>query len=421
MQTDLTTAEQVGRERDEASDLYYQQNRMLASLAHDMRSPIGVILAAAQMAGMTNLKEEKRARSLALIQDSARQMQALVQDMFDLSRLQMGELEFSVLRFQLRDLLESVTGGQSLLAQRKGVTVSLWIDPKCRGSLQGDPGRLRQVIENLVTNALKFTHSGSIEVGVQLVKEHDNIAELKFAVKDSGIGIDPGQLDSIFEPFKQAHSGVSKAVGGAGLGLSICRHIVQKMGGRIWAESQPGQGSTFHFTVMIECVDDFSVIQEVDLTGLRVLIADEDPVSRSFIEEALLRHKMTPVLAESGTQAVAMLEEAAQRGAPYSFAVFDLNVGGGEGFLMIEQLRPELRRQSTILTTTALGQRGDAARCQELCVKAYLTHPIARDELEGVIRLCLQYPENEAPGLITRHMLREMNLKKEAEKQEHDS
>ena len=391
---------------DEVSDLYSRQNRMLAQLAHDMRSPLGVILAASQMAAFPNIKEEKRNRSLTLVQDSARQLQSLIQDIFDLSRLQLGSMDFSDIRFQLRDLLENIIAGQALLAQSKGVKVILWLGPDCPSWLRGDPGRLRQVVQNLLSNAVKFTPNGSVEVFVDALGQAEaGVATLQFAVQDSGVGISDEDVGKIFEPFQQAHKAVRGTYGGTGLGLAICRHIVEKMGGKIWVESQPGRGSTFKFTAKLAVAQDLAEATDIDLTGQRVVVADEDPTSRAQTEEKLLRLKMVPVLAESGTEAVAALTEAATHGSPFPFAIFDLNIGGGEGFFIIDQIPPDVRSQTSIIAITAVGQRGDGVRCQEVSIKAYLTTPVTELEFEQVIRLLSGADHNL--GLITRHVLRE--------------
>lgn len=415
MDCDLEPADQENeierlRQRiEEVTALCDSQNRMLASLTHDMRSPLGVILVASQMAALPNTSDEKRRRKLTLVEDSARQLQGMIQDIFDLSRLQLGEIEFTNMQFVLRDLLENLIEGQALLAKKKGIEMKLWIGPGCPTGVMGDPGRLRQVLQNLLTNAVKFTHSGTVSAEMEVLSSTSRDVELRFSIVDSGIGIEADALDKIFKPFQQAHQSVVRQYGGTGLGLSICRHMVEQMGGRIWVESQLGKGSSFRFTVRLKLAEESSATSEIDLTGLRVLVADEDSGSRARTEETLLGLKMVPVLADSGPQAVALLQEAAAHSAPFPMALFDLSLGGGDGFFVLEQIPPEVRAKTNIAVTTSLGQRGDAARCLELSLRAYLTHPVTEEELGQTARLCLSTPSDEVHqlGLITRHVLRE--------------
>jgi CheY-like chemotaxis protein len=278
----------------------------------------------------------------------------------------------------------------------------------------GDPTRVRQVIVNLLGNAIKFTERGEVVLHVEMGQTQDRHVLLHFAIRDTGIGIAEDKQKLIFEAFAQADSSPSRNYGGTGLGLTISSRLVEMMGGRIWLESKPGQGSTFHFTITFELPQALMERRErkleVSLASIPVLVVDDNPTNRRILEATLLQWGMKPTLAESGLKALTALRQAKEAGNRSMLLLLDAQMPGMDGFSLMEKIRqdPELPT-ATVMMLTSGGQRGDAARCRELGISAYLTKPVRQWELQEAILsvLGMEQQKDDSVRLLTRHTLRQ--------------
>jgi two-component system, sensor histidine kinase and response regulator len=300
----------------------------------------------------------------------------------------------------------------ALRAHQKGLELIVDVDAVVPHTVRGDPGRLRQILVNLLGNAVKFTHQGEVVLRVltEAVTPRDVI--LHFSIRDTGVGIPLDRQQSVFEAFTQADGSVTRTYGGTGLGLTISSQLVRLMGGRLWLESETGRGSTFHFTASFALVNAamVTVPDEVELRDLRILIVDDNATNRRLLKEMLIGWRMVPTLAASVSEALAALRVAQESGWPFPVVVTDVQMPDVDGFTLAQAIKqdPATAGVAVVLLTSA-GQPGDAARCRELGVAAYLTKPIKRSELRSALLLALSVrpAEQDPPALVTRHSLRE--------------
>jgi two-component system sensor histidine kinase/response regulator len=286
------------------------------------------------------------------------------------------------------------------------------VQPDVRESLIGDPSRLRQILVNLVGNAIKFTEQGEILVSVTEESQQAGRVCLHFSVADTGIGIPHDRQDKIFAAFSQADGSTSRKFGGTGLGLTISTSLVEMMGGRIWVESEPGKGSTFHFTCSLGVLEEAAPSTPIDtsqLCDISVLVVDDNFTNRRVLEGMLARWGMKPTVVGGGQTAIQLLESLTTQGQPFPIVIVDGQMPEMDGFTLVKHIqnRPELGNP-IIIMLTSFGQRGDASRCRELGISAYLVKPARQGELlETLCRVYQKVPKPVSPELITRHTLRE--------------
>jgi len=382
------------------------QGRLLASVVHDIRSPLNVILVASQVVSDPSIRIERRERNSKLLNEAALSINTMCQDVLDYSKLSAGQMTLSQQSFKVRDCLHNTCDGLRLLAEKKGIQLRVFCDASVPNWVLGDPGRLRQVLVNLVSNAIKFTHQGTIDVSATASEE----TTVRFEVRDTGMGIHEHRLREIFQPFEQAHGRLSVDLGGTGLGLTIAKQLVTCMGGTLTVASQAGKGTCFSFEAHFKRCHNHEGPGLTSLQSLSVMILDEIAETQAEMEAVCLELGMHPVLANEGTEGIRLLEEACDKNCPFPLAIVNMDSGGGDGLLMIEQLHPEKRLQTHFLGFTLRGRRGDALRCQEVGVQAYLTGTIEKDILQTMLSLILQDP---APTeLVTRHSLRPISDEK---------
>lgn len=379
------------------------QSRLLASVVHDIRSPLNVILVASQVVSNPAIRAERRERNSQLLNEAALSINTMCQDVLDYSKLSAGQMTLSQQSFRVRDCLHNTCEGLRLLAEKKGIQLRVFCDEDVPHWVIGDPGRLRQVLVNLISNATKFTHQGTIDVSATALEN----AAVRFEVRDTGMGIHEHLLGEIFKPFEQAHGRLSVDLGGTGLGLTIAKKLVKCMGGELTVASQAGKGTCFSFDAHFQRCHTQGGQVETPLQSLRVMILDEFAETQAELEAACLGLGMHPVLVNEGREGVRLLEEACDKNCPFPLAIVNMDSGGGDGLLMVEQLHPEKRLQTHFLGFTLRGRRGDALRCQEVGVQAYLTGAIEGEVLQTMLSLILQDP---APTeLVTRHSLRPLS------------
>ncbi|NNF10535.1 MAG: PAS domain S-box protein [Acidimicrobiia bacterium] len=402
--TERKTFEIALREaRDAAEAATIVKSQFLANMSHEIRTPMNAIVGMTELSLATDLTAEQR-EYLGTIKSAVDSLLTLINDILDLSKIEAGQLELEEIAFSMTDVVQDTIRTLAVKAAEKGLELTQDIDETVPDGVVGDPGRLRQVLFNLVGNAIKFTHVGSVTVAVTVTDETEPM--LRFEVTDTGIGISPEKLETIFQAFSQADGSMTRRYGGTGLGLSISKDIAEAMGGRMTVASEPGHGSTFAFTTPLRALEDAGPLSGVagPMEARPVLVISDSAGSRRNLIEILRQAKLPPLAASDLTEAHAILAQVAATGFEPTVAVIDKQTGAiefAERFLGLQAFS-----DLGVIVLAALGQRGDAARLREAGAAGYITKPFEAGELLEAVRAVATGVAGSGE-LVTRHWIRE--------------